>query len=1623
MAKSKPLTINGSGQPANNALIQPIVQIDSSPASSDPPGPSINEYLAVPALSSYFDFQHCRLLLSRHGATLVKPEPHEDDGFELVSVKEPKRKAPPIASSAAKKMKTEVIDVDLDDDDDKDSKHGIRGEASSSFISTIRLFTTSCSFQLDTSGSQAHSSLAEGKLGEVNLAAGMDVGSFADAPEGGLVVRGLQLDVYSQGCLLASLPIINTHSGEFAPENGCWRSSNGQWLWSAARLAEQRVLSLTTKASLHEGGTTLKLDISGLLGPQAPLWDEVNHSSTSAARLDSRQIIDMIEVLRFASMESDLAAEQIRRVPVDASAIYANLSPAAIGKEETQDIQPLGLEATLLPFQRRSTAFLLGREGKRLNDGQLESVSDRVMTNKGFNELGLWWSQVLERLFFSPIAGAFTAKSSVTRDSDIRGALLAEEMGLGKTVIVLALVMSHPATSTYLDRQAYEDLDNEVMVQPVKATLIVAPELLRQQWIDEISRHAPELNVYSFDGHVKAMKDVPKGQTWSEYAKQFDIIVVSFSTLQKEMGVALKEQPRSRREPRKYERPRCPLIQLEFFRVVCDEIQMVSNTSRAGQVVSMIPRHSSLAVSGTPVQKVDDITSLFKFLRLEGPSTALTKSPNWAPYLFKTLGALATRHLKAGVQSEMLLPLQHRFVVPIDFTAVEEAYYNGIWQQALGILGLDDQGGPLSGTWQLDPTEMRRQLLLLRQACTHPQVAGRATGTGSLAQGNLKSMAEVLLFMKETVAAELFRERDAWLRSAIDGVALRMQDKKAEDRLESAKGTLRELLFRIDDLRDEVLTQLEEAKKIGPGYRFDTAEAAEGSRDSMSNADEDGELLNRGSPEHHRRAHRHTLRQRLRFFTEQKARAAHWLGNVLFQVGELLPEDGALKATLKVEEDNAYDLAEKTRRELLSESQRAIDCSTESTRRAEVKLTLQDLQESLTDFEDAGIQTREAFDQISNCLELLNKNAAVVFEWRKKVKKILYTAVNREVSEENADDDQYAEALDAQHEAEVILEMYRPLLARRQAILTAQVAIGATDAPVGMKDLEAQIKHAKQISRRAHLFGESTASAGEGSDLEVLHETDQIKLKQYRDLNKQMDRVSISTLHRSRSDEQDPLQVLLRELNRVANEGLRREEILLAQTAATKLRQILKRENAHIDALRKELDAFAKLFNSRAGYFRQLQALSDALMDVEVPAGQMSSTITKKQKETDAAWEKMTKMASRLRYLEHLGKMEEAGAADEAKTCIICTDPIRIGVLLSNCGHVTCQACFDSWQQQHRSCPICRTPMGGPQAHHRITYSRALNAKKTEAMDSNDRQSGEDSQNNGLGKKGPLEFNEMPLAEREAVERKVGLGRYGSKLELLVKQLIQISDKGTNEKTIVFSAFSRGLELVADALRQNGIRYVSAATSKLNSAKAIKTFIKDDVDVLLLHSEATSAGLNLMATKHIILLEPLVNSGTERQALGRIHRIGQTKETNVYLYYLRDSVEERILHLAASKGQSVYLKESKTSESSQTEGDSGTLIAKGSSSAKNTREKGDYVNSESDLLSCFFSQHLALPSRQEAGSSSTVGGNAVAGSSSLSRIARPSTRPMTDAERAREARLEAIHRRQMAEEAHQRGQA
>ncbi len=85
-----------------------------------------------------------------------------------------------------------------------------------------------------------------------------------------------------------------------------------------------------------------------------------------------------------------------------------------------------------------------------------------------------------------------------------------------------------------------------------------------------------------------------------------------------------------------------------------------------------------------------------------------------------------------------------------------------------------------------------------------------------------------------------------------------------------------------------------------------------------------------------------------------------------------------------------------------------------------------------------------------------------------------------------------------------------------------------------------------------------------------------------------------------------------------------------------------------------------------------------------------------------------------------------------------------------------------------------------------------------------------------------------------------------------------------------------------------------------DASSAVERFRDDPgCHCLLLHAGTAAAGLTLTHADLVILLEPFLSPGDEAQAANRAHRIGQTRPVRCVTYFVRGSVEERLLAFRA----------------------------------------------------------------------------------------------------------------------------
>ena len=134
-------------------------------------------------------------------------------------------------------------------------------------------------------------------------------------------------------------------------------------------------------------------------------------------------------------------------------------------------------------------------------------------------------------------------------------------------------------------------------------------------------------------------------------------------------------------------------------------------------------------------------------------------------------------------------------------------------------------------------------------------------------------------------------------------------------------------------------------------------------------------------------------------------------------------------------------------------------------------------------------------------------------------------------------------------------------------------------------------------------------------------------------------------------------------------------------------------------------------------------------------------------------------------------------------------------------------------------------------------------------------------------------------------------GDFGTKVNRLVGDVMEAIELG--EKGIILSQWEDMLDIVAEALKTNNIRYIRPKGGK-KFGRDVNLFRSSNCHILLLNVKNGSEGLTLVEANHCYMLEPILNHSIDAQAINRIHRIGQLSKTYIHRYIVVDTVEEKI---------------------------------------------------------------------------------------------------------------------------------
>ena len=1187
------------------------------------------------------------------------------------------------------------------------------------------------------------------------------------------------------------------------------------------------------------------------------------------------------------------------------------------------------LRCNLLPFQKRAVRWMLEKE--RAPGQHQSSVTSEPMAY-GFQEVA---DGDGNSCFLSLLLGAITSNNFLTKPhiESPKGGILSEEMGLGKTVEMIALM----SLNKMVPRDSFGSDEQQLLSS--RTTLIITPPAILQQWRNELDALAPDLNVYIYHGLRAEAEDANHEELLHRLSRQ-DVVLTTFNVLSKEIHHAEKHE-RNLRHKKRYEKRLSPLTRNLWWRVVLDEAQMIEGgVSQAARFAMLIPREHAWCVSGTPVKRdFNDIFGLLLFLRYR-PYSEFPRL--WADLVYRhrhvfkqIVNDLALRHTKDQIKDDLHLPPQKRVVITVPFNQIEEQHYSTMFQDMAEDCGLDSSGAPLEDDW--DPSsstvinKMRTWLTRLRQTCLHPEVGTRnrrALG----GRGPLRTVNEVLeVMIEQNQTAARGEERTLILSQLRRGQILEHAE-YPQEALDIWLLTLEEVDLIVGECRSQLAAVTEQERR----QEARNAEVETGDEQSS-----------RVLP----------YVTRLRNALELAHICVFFSGNAYYQLKEKegpncqkasnlevaslsqpilassndIPSssnfnDGYEDASPVTDGDNRLPgpsdnaIISPASSKLQAVQQRNSDRSpitvvqleenkeTSEPVRSELYLELERKEEAA--YERAKSLRKELLSE--------SRGKADVPIQKLKDKMVSFTQIPRVGAVSDTGGIEYRRvahkielSIDLIQRQTKCLEEWRakttelltlPLVDESESDLPSESEAAGKEYETSTKQQDESYVYVDMF--RALVSDRHDILTGQ-RNLLIEHEMKFAfdEAKDGRGHSPQLFRDLYQTRKKLQpSKEIGSIRGLLTELRELKtdlrgaaerNNSRAAAEMLIINDAMKKLQEMSTEQMKAAIALNHEVELFRETMNLRLDFYRQLQAISDSVAPYEENLTEegRENALNKKLTDEEHLRSRIATLKSKGRYLLHL--RSEAANSEDERMCIICQHPFENGILTS-CGHTYCRECLQLWWNAHRTCPTCKKHLRRGDFHP-ITYKpQEMTIQEESTSSKNDMKSAntiDDDQTRAIYSG----IHDTILKQIKDID--LDGSSFGTKIDTIARHLLWIRQYDPGAKSIVFSQYKDFLDVLGRAFKQFRIGFAS-----IDRKGGIEDFRHDpSIECFFLHAKAHSSGLNLVNATHVFLCEPLINTALELQAIARVHRIGQQHETTVWMYLVEGTVEKSIYDISVQR--------------------------------------------------------------------------------------------------------------------------
>ncbi|XP_042514328.1 DNA repair protein RAD5A [Macadamia integrifolia] len=439
-------------------------------------------------------------------------------------------------------------------------------------------------------------------------------------------------------------------------------------------------------------------------------------------------------------------ADKSKKPAVDGSIVENNQESISnsdleniVGAGDTSELEerdpPNTLQCELRPYQRQALHWMIQLE----KGGCLEEAAATMHPCWDAYHLGNRRDLVV---YLNAFSGDATTEFPSTLQM-ARGGILADAMGLGKTIMTIALLLAysdrgasssnHPMSQACSENSEVSSASDESPSDSKKLTkfsgfdklmksrtlligggnLIVCPMTLLGQWKAEIESHAKpgSLSLYVHYGQSR-----PKD---TKHLAENDVVLTTYGVLASEYSAENVESN--------------GLYSVRWFRVVLDEAHTIKSTkSQVSIAAAALTADRRWCLTGTPIQNsLEDIYSLLRFLKVEPWG-------NWAwwykliqkPFeegderglrlVQSLLRSIMLRRTKFTADREgrpiLVLPPADIQVIYCEQTAAEKDFYEALFKRSKVKFDQFVVEGRILHNY----ASILELLLRLRQCCDHP---------------------------------------------------------------------------------------------------------------------------------------------------------------------------------------------------------------------------------------------------------------------------------------------------------------------------------------------------------------------------------------------------------------------------------------------------------------------------------------------------------------------------------------------------------------------------------------------------------------------------------------------------------------------------------------------------------------------------------------------------------------------------------------------------------------------------------------------------------------------------------------------------------------------------------------